>query len=306
MAKRVSPKALSTMSAALLAAAMPATAYAQGGGTNGWTKSDAILGAPSALQAILSQQGAERALARPVQAAAYAIPAPIAAVIRTPAVAEGVTSGRPDVFGSVALRVGRTPLDSRWQRVEHAGVRGAAARFGTSIANLPAMQKLEAANSYVNRRVRFTDDYQQFGRADVWGAANETLSRGRGDCEDYAIAKMQLLRRAGLADRDLYLMIVKDLVRRADHAVLVVRAADHMYVLDNGTDAILDSETVADYRPVLTFATTGTWTHGYRIRQKPVTYASAELDRAPALLASASGQRSRNASLLAFKTGFNR
>jgi transglutaminase-like putative cysteine protease len=139
----------------------------------------------------------------------------------------------------------------------------------------------------------------------VWEAADETLRSGRGDCEDYAIAKLQLLRRAGVADRDLYLTIVKDLVRRADHAVLVVRSGGHMYVLDNGTDAVLDSESIADYRPVLTFATTGAWTHGYRV-EKPVTYASADHGPGAALLASASDQRSRNASLLAFNTGFNR
>ena len=40
-------------------------------------------------------------------------------------------------------------------------------------------------------------------------------------------------------------MIVKDLVRRADHAVLVVRAGGHMYVLDNGTDRLLDATTSA-------------------------------------------------------------
>ena len=304
MANCVSSQGIFGVLAALSIAALPTTAHAAGTSL-GWSKSDAILGAPSALQAILSQQGAIRTISRPVQPAAYSIPRAIPAAIRPAAVAEGVTSGRPDVFGSVALRVGHTPLDARWQRVEHSPVRGAAARFGDSIADLSDREKLEAVNSYVNRRVRFTDDYSRFGRADVWEAASETLRSGRGDCEDYAIAKMQLLRRAGITDRDLYLTIVKDLVRRADHAVLVVRADDHMYVLDNGTDQLLDSETIADYRPVLTFAATGTWTHGYRI-QKPVTYASADINPAPAEMASASDQRSRNASLLAFNTGFNR
>lgn len=305
MANRVPSKTLLALSAAFSIAALPTPAHA-GGGSLGWSKTDAILGAPSALEAILSQQNAASAISRPVVPAAYSIPRAIPAVVRGKIVAEGVTSGRPDVFGSVALRVSHTPLDARWQRVEHAGVRGAAARFGNSIAELPARDKLEAVNSYVNRRVQFTDDYRQFGRADVWEAANETLRSGRGDCEDYAIAKLQILRRAGIADRDLYLMIVKDLVRRADHAVLVVRTADRMYVLDNGTDEVLDSETIVDYRPVLTFAATGTWTHGYRIRQKPITYASAGLNPAPALMAAASDQRSRSASLLAFNTGFNR
>ena len=66
--------------------------------------------------------------------------------------------------------------------------------------------------------------YSEDGVADRWSAADDTLARGRGDCEDYALAKLAMLRRAGFADRDLYLVLVKDLARRADHAVLVVRS----------------------------------------------------------------------------------
>ena len=45
--------------------------------------------------------------------------------------------------------------------------------------------------------------------------------------------------------KDLYLVVLKDLSRRADHAVLVVRAAGRFLVLDNGTDRIVDSADVA-------------------------------------------------------------
>ena len=156
-------------------------------------------------------------------------------------------------------------------------VGGAAAAYASALRGKDAFERLEAVNWYVNKRVRFTDDIRQYGRKDVWAAANETLNRGRGDCEDYAIAKLQMLRRAGIADKDLYLVVVKDLVRRADHAILVVRAAGHMYVLDNGTDELLDTETVSDYRPVLTFAAAGpTWTHGYRVQRAPMNIASSE------------------------------
>ena len=48
-----------------------------------------------------------------------------------------------------------------------------------------------------------------------------------------------------------------------------------MYVLDNGTDRLLDSESISDYRPVLTFAATGSWTHGYRVKAAPMNIASA-------------------------------
>ena len=118
-----------------------------------------------------------------------------------------------------------------------------------------------------------------------------------------------MARRAGFADRDLYLVVLRDLVRRADHAVLVVRAAGHMYVLDNGTDELLDSESVRDYRPILTFAAGATFTHGYRVHQAPVNIASAEekpLTPAADTSAEADDQRSRNASLLAFNTGLSK
>ena len=257
--------------AAAVSSAAPASAQ--------WlSKSEAILGGPSALEALKAQQAGLSVPARPAlqpASLAFSRPAAVPAALRDrPPVSPGVANGRPDLFGSVALRIGRTPLDARWHRVEHAAVGGAAATFAASLRAKDAFERLEAVNWYVNKRVQFTDDDLQYGRADVWSTANETLKRGRGDCEDYAIAKLAMLRRAGIADRDLYLVVVKDLVRRADHAVLVVRAAGHMYVLDNGTDALLDSESIADYRPILTFAANATFTHGYRRVQAPLNIAS--------------------------------
>jgi predicted transglutaminase-like cysteine proteinase len=273
-----------------------------------YSKTDAILGgAPSALQAILAQQRGAAPARAAIQPASLGRPQVVQAVLREgrPLVSPGVANGRPDVFGSVALRVGRTRLDRRWHNVEYSPVGGAASRFAEGLRGRGAVDRLEAVNWYVNKRVRFVDDERQYGRADVWATAGETLRRGRGDCEDFAIAKLQMLRRAGVSDRDLYLVIVKDLVRRSDHAVLVVRAAGHMYVLDNGTDELLDSESVSDYRPILTFAAGGTWTHGYRVREAPVEIASNEVQP---LVPAADGadQRSRSASLLAFNAGFIR
>jgi predicted transglutaminase-like cysteine proteinase len=239
------------------------------------SKSEAILGAPSALEAILEQQHASAAMRPMVRPSAYTLPRTIPAVLRVRRkFDDGAFSGKPDVFGSVALQVSHTPLDSRWQRVEHARLSGEPARYAESLRDRMPVERLEAVNSYVNRRVRFVDDERQFGRPDVWSAADATLRTRRGDCEDYAIAKMQMLRSAGISDRDLYLVIVHDLVRRADHAVLVARAEGRMVLLDNGTDRLLDTADVSDYRPVLTFASYGEWTHGYRVTRPAITIAS--------------------------------
>jgi predicted transglutaminase-like cysteine proteinase len=267
-----------------------------------WSKSEAILGAPSALQAVLTrQQGGASAAA--VAPASYSIPRTQPAALRKSSSDDGVLSGKPDVFGSVALRVSHTPLDTRWRAVEHAPVTGAPARFAAALQSVGAVAQLELVNRYVNRQVHYVDDERRFGRPDVWSSANETLRSRRGDCEDYAIAKLQLLRAAGFRERDLYLVIAHDLVRRADHAVVVARAPGHMYVLDDGTNELLESKDVSDYRPMLTFASYGEWTHGYRVQRAPVVIA--EKEGAPDALA-ADDQRSRSASLLAFNTGFKR
>lgn len=172
---------------------------------------------------------------------------------------------RPDVFNSVALSIGRNTLQARWNQVSGAGVGGAAAAFASSVRGKDLMARLEAVNSYVNARVRYVEDRTQFGVADRWMTASETLSRGRGDCEDFAIAKRAMLRSAGVADKDLYLVVLKDLTRRADHAVLVVRANGRFLVLDNGTNRIVDSSTAADYKPIFSFTAGRSYTHGYRV-----------------------------------------
>jgi len=267
-----------------------------------WSKTEAILGAPSALQAVLAHQQAG-VLTPAVAPASYSVPRAQPAVVRDPASDEGVSSGRPDIFGSVALRVSHTPLDARWHTVEHSPITGAPARFAATLQTLDTVEQLRLVNRYVNRDVRYADDERRFGRPDVWSTANDTLRSGRGDCEDYAIAKLQLLRAAGFNARDLYLVIVRDLVRRADHAVVVARADGRMYVLDDGTDQVLQSRDVSDYRPVLTFASYGEWTHGYRVQRVPVYIAA---NQAAPIAPAADDQRSRSASLLAFNTGFKR
>jgi predicted transglutaminase-like cysteine proteinase len=226
------------------------------------SKSEAILGGPSQLAQILAQQGARPAtpVSAAPQPASYSLPRVTSAILRT---TDGVIDGMPDVFGSVALKVGHTPLDWRWRSVEDSPVTGAPAAYAKSIRELDPAEKAALINQYVNRRVHYTEDIVQYGKADYWAPADQTLRRGRGDCEDYAIAKLQMLREAGVSPHDLYLVLVNDLVRRADHAILVMRAGSRMLLLDDGTNQVLDTQAVSDYRPVLTFASYGTWTHGY-------------------------------------------
>ena len=238
-------------------------------------KSDAILGAPSSLAAIIATQSGTTSLLAALPLTSTDLgqgPLPALAPIVEPTPPASDTAAaldRPDVFNSVAVPIAITPLDGRWRRVEASTVGGKAGRFAAALRGRDQRAKLDAVNRYVNAGIRFVDDSRQFGVADRWETANKSLASGRGDCEDYAIAKLAMLRRAGFADRDLYFVVLKDLARRADHAVLVVRSEGRFLVLDNGTEKLLYSAAIRDYRPVLTFSAGQRFTHGYRRSSSP-------------------------------------
>lgn len=175
-------------------------------------------------------------------------------------------SDRPDVFGSIALPVSYTPLDLKWRSASQSRFAKRSGPWGAllrSVSGQGRSAQIQAINEWVNARVRFTDDRKDKLGADRWSSASDTLRRQRGDCEDYAIAKMKLLEAAGVDRNDMYLVVVEDLVRRADHALLVVRLGQQMVVLDNSTDQMLDARHVADYRPIFSYSAAGAWIHGY-------------------------------------------
>ena len=273
--------ALAPLAAALTLTAVPAaaqTAYFTS------SKTQAILGGESRLAMILAQQSGQ-AMPQPAAfSSRYGAPVVQA---RMPVYRPAISMDRPDVFNSVALPIGTTALDRRWRKVANGALGATSAGYASGLTERSAIEKLEAVNRYVNARVRFVDDRRQYGVEDQWTSAADTLRRGRGDCEDYAIAKLQLLRRAGFAEQDLYLVILHDSLRRADHAVLVARAEGRMLVLDNGTDRLVDSYEMPDYRPIFTFSGTRAWTHGYRVQTPPMVMASNEA-AAPAITLAAS------------------
>lgn len=178
-----------------------------------------------------------------------------------------IRPGSPDIFGSVALAVSRTTLDDKWLPVADAGLprRGPWSALVASARSLDRSAQIAAVNSWVNARIGYVEDSRQYGTIDYWASAAQSLTRGRGDCEDYAIAKMQILRALGVPTGSMYLVIARDLVRRIDHAVLAVALDGDLMVLDNETDRILSSTELKDYKPLLSFNATRRWTHGYAI-----------------------------------------
>jgi len=88
-------------------------------------------------------------------------------------------------------------------------------------------------NRAINLAIQPMSDAAQWGVPDRWSGPLATLTTGRGDCEDYAIAKFVALREAGIAEDDLRLVIVHDLAVGEDHAVVAARLDEKWIVLDN-------------------------------------------------------------------------
>lgn len=93
--------------------------------------------------------------------------------------------------------------------------------------------RIGAINRAVNFAIQATSDLKQWGVVEHWSSPLETFTSGRGDCEDYAIAKYVALMEAGVAPEDVRLVIVRDAVVNGGHAVAAARLSGRWIVLDN-------------------------------------------------------------------------
>ncbi len=57
-------------------------------------------------------------------------------------------------------------------------------------------------------------------------------------------------------------MLARDLVRNADHAVLIVKHDGRYYMLDNATNQLLDASQTHDYRATMSFTAGRAFLHG--------------------------------------------
>jgi predicted transglutaminase-like cysteine proteinase len=117
--------------------------------------------------------------------------------------------------------------------------------------------RIETANRLVNGALRYVSDQQHHGVADRWQAPLTALGAGRGDCEEYAIAKYMLLRASGLEEADLRLVLVRDTAIRADHAVLAARFEGRWLVLDNRKSAAVETDDLRHYIPLYALGSEG-------------------------------------------------
>ena len=192
------------------------------------------------------------------------------------------SNNRPDavaprggVFNSVPIAFGALPAKRRWQSTYAQIARGdvqCAGRCPTGAEALhlkvqsardgSLLEKLGVVNRAVNDFVTYVPDRRNYGQLDYWASPEQTLRRGRGDCEDYAILKMAALTSLGVPATSMSLIVLLDRRRQVYHAVLAVSTSDGHFILDNLSRAVRRDTEIADYQPLFSFSGDRSWLHG--------------------------------------------
>ncbi|WP_249384134.1 transglutaminase-like cysteine peptidase [Chitinivorax sp. B] len=150
------------------------------------------------------------------------------------------------------------------------GVMGELKQLLTDSKLLSDQEKLQRANDFFNRRIRFADDKTTWARDDYWATPVELLGKGAGDCEDFSIAKYFALRDLGIPEAKLRLIYVKarmggatSLVFQA-HMILAYYAQPDAepWILDNLIGDIRPASRRPDLMPVFSFNSEGMWVGG--------------------------------------------
>lgn len=128
------------------------------------------------------------------------------------------------------------------------------------------MARLQSINQFFNRRVLFRDDTEVWSQVDYWASPLETLDKGQGDCEDYAIAKYFSLLAVGMPTDKLRLVYVRAQIGGPQgavqaHMVLAYYAAPgaEPMILDNLITEVRPASRRPDLVPVFSFNSEGLW-----------------------------------------------
>jgi predicted transglutaminase-like cysteine proteinase len=119
-----------------------------------------------------------------------------------------------------------------------------------AVAAKSGRARLDEANRAVNRAILYVHDSVQHGEADRWSAPLLTLAAGKGDCEDYAIAKYIALQEAGFSRDDMRVVLVRDHAVGQAHAALAARIDDRWLILDNRSSELIEDLDASSLTPL--------------------------------------------------------
>lgn len=124
-------------------------------------------------------------------------------------------------------------------------------------------EKVRRINTFFNRRVQFRDDRDNWDAVDYWATPLETLNRGQGDCEDYAIAKYFSLIALGVPPAKMRMVYVRAQLAGTVQAHMVLayypEPLAEPLILDNLISDLRPASRRPDLAPVFSFNAEGLW-----------------------------------------------
>ena len=159
----------------------------------------------------------------------------------------------PAMAETVALRWGPAGTNrlKSWQSMLQEGLR----------PDSSELERLTLVNTFFNKNIRFGTDLEVWEQEDYWATPLETLGRGAGDCEDFAIAKYFSLVALGVPEPKLRFVYVRALLQQGQtlrvepHMVLAYYTSPgaEPLVLDNLASIIATASQRSDLTPVYSF-----------------------------------------------------
>ena len=184
---------------------------------------------------------------------------------------------RPAVWIALGLLAAFVPLAQAWQSDQL--MRAAQSRSPQALAGARALNamivsldaaedaaKIVAVNQFFNHRITYAEDSDVWGQIDYWASPLELLEKGRGDCEDYVIAKYFSLLALGMPTAKLRLVYVRAHLAGPRGAVLAHMVLAYYetvgaepLILDNLVGDVKPASARGDLEPVFSFNSDGLW-----------------------------------------------
>lgn len=152
---------------------------------------------------------------------------------------------------------------------------------------LSERDKVRRVNEFFNRKIQNGEDQALWGSSDYWATPLETMGRGSGDCEDFAISKYFSLRSLNVPNERLRITYVKariggpysDIVQA--HMVLAYYEdpAGEPLILDNLITEVRPASRRGDLLPVFSFNSDGLWTGSGGLESKVLGSSTTRLSR---------------------------
>ena len=113
---------------------------------------------------------------------------------------------------------------------------------------LPVNDKLKRVNEFFNRHIAFAENKEVWGKDDYWATPLESLSKTRGDCKGYVIAKYYALLELNIPVKQLRLIYVKAQIGGAESTIQQSHMILAYYPTPEAEPMILDN-LITDIRP---------------------------------------------------------